>query len=177
VPMKLARSDPKRTLSEKEAAEFGALERAQAGDASALPVVRELFSRAPARINELGDLARQAENAWLERAAGQNLIFREAYARKLASLKSELAGPSPSRVEQLLVDRICACWIQLQLVECQAARNATAELELSAFLEDKQERAQRRYLRAIKALAQVRRLLGPTVQVNIAERQVNVANP
>ena len=36
-------------------------------------------------------------------------------------------------------------------------------------------RAQRRYLAAIKSLVQVRRLLGPMVQVNIAEKQVNIA--
>ncbi len=36
------------------------------------------------------------------------------------------------------------------------------------------ERAQQRYLAAIKALAQVRRLVVPMVQVNIAEQQ-NIA--
>jgi hypothetical protein len=35
--------------------------------------------------------------------------------------------------------------------------------------------AQRRYLAAFRSLAQVRRLLTPMVQVNIAERQVNLA--
>ncbi|MGD9893490.1 MAG: hypothetical protein AB7R89_17845 [Dehalococcoidia bacterium] len=38
------------------------------------------------------------------------------------------------------------------------------------------ERAQRRYLAAIRTLAQVRRLLVPNVQVNIAENQINVAS-
>ncbi len=38
------------------------------------------------------------------------------------------------------------------------------------------DRAHRRYLASIKALAQVRRLLTPAVQVNIAERQINVAS-
>ena len=40
-----------------------------------------------------------------------------------------------------------------------------------------QESANRRYLAAIKTLAQVRRLLGParSVQINVGEDQVNVA--
>ena len=42
-------------------------------------------------------------------------------------------------------------------------------------LEERSDRAHRRYLSAIKALAQVRRLLVPMVQVKVAERQV-VAN-
>jgi hypothetical protein len=37
------------------------------------------------------------------------------------------------------------------------------------------ERAQRRYLSAIKALVQVRMLVVPAVQVNIGEKQINVA--
>ncbi len=37
------------------------------------------------------------------------------------------------------------------------------------------DRAQKRYLAAIKALAQVRRLLTPAVQVNIADQQINLA--
>ena len=35
--------------------------------------------------------------------------------------------------------------------------------------------AQRRYLAAIKALATVRRLLTPAVQVNTADQQVNIS--
>ena len=33
--------------------------------------------------------------------------------------------------------------------------------------------AHRRYLSAIRSLAQVRRLLSPSIQVNIAEQQIN----
>ena len=42
-------------------------------------------------------------------------------------------------------------------------------------LEERRDRAHRRYLSAIKALVQVRRLLVPMVQVKMAEQQV-VAN-
>jgi hypothetical protein len=38
------------------------------------------------------------------------------------------------------------------------------------------DRAHRRYLSALKTLATVRRLLVPAVQVNIADKQVNVAS-
>ncbi|HZQ34669.1 MAG TPA: hypothetical protein VFD32_01970, partial [Dehalococcoidia bacterium] len=37
------------------------------------------------------------------------------------------------------------------------------------------ERAERRYFAAIRSLAQVQRLLAPAVQVNIGEKQINVA--
>ena len=41
----------------------------------------------------------------------------------------------------------------------------------------RQDRAARQYLKALRSLAEVRRLLVPTVQVNIAKRQVNIAGP
>ena len=37
------------------------------------------------------------------------------------------------------------------------------------------DQAERRYLRAIKALVEVRRLQLPAVQVNIGDKQINVA--
>src|SRR5262249_8328204 len=44
------------------------------------------------------------------------------------------------------------------------------------WVQQRQDRAQARFLAAIKALAQVRKLLKPgtTVQVNIAQQQVNL---
>ena len=35
-------------------------------------------------------------------------------------------------------------------------------------------RGLRRFLQACKALAQVRKLLGPNIQINVAEKQLNV---
>ena len=43
------------------------------------------------------------------------------------------------------------------------------------YWQEAQDRAQRRYLAAMRTLAQVRRLLTPAVQVKIAEKQINVA--
>jgi hypothetical protein len=48
-------------------------------------------------------------------------------------------------------------------------------LQQGEYWQQAQERAQRRYLAAIRTLAQVRRLLTPAVQVNIAEQQLNLA--
>jgi hypothetical protein len=46
----------------------------------------------------------------------------------------------------------------------------------SSWVQHRQDRTQHRFLAAVKALAQVRKLLQPSprVQVNIAQQQVNV---
>ncbi|GAF81060.1 unnamed protein product [marine sediment metagenome] len=55
-------------------------------------------------------------------------------------------------------------------------RGTSASVCPTTFLGGHRDRAHRRYLQAVKALAQVRKLLGASVtQVNIAENQVNVA--
>src|SRR5436305_2030287 len=89
------------------------VKRAQIGDASALPAVRKLLED-PAAVDILGgDLARQAEHSLIDAAAGKNLAFREALTRKLQLLREELAGPSPTPIERLPVERVvaagCSC--------------------------------------------------------------------
>ena len=43
-------------------------------------------------------------------------------------------------------------------------------------LQRRQDRTQRRLTNACKALAQIRKLLGPNIQINVAEQQVNVTS-
>ena len=57
----------------------------------------------------------------------------------------------------------------------EACFRAGVSYEWHAFYQKWQERSQRRFLSAVKALAQVRKLLGVNVQINFAEQQVNVA--
>jgi hypothetical protein len=147
------------------------LKRAAAGDATALPPIRELL-RAPGIIEAWGgDLARRAERALLDAAAGDNLVFKEAVTRKLELLRAELAGPNPTPLERLLVDRIVACWLQVQDADVRAARalpNAT--LAGGDYVQRRQDRAHRRYLAAIKTLALVRKLALPVLQLHIDQR-------
>jgi hypothetical protein len=50
------------------------------------------------------------------------------------------------------------------------------QVNQEGWVQQRQDRAQHRFLAAVKALAQVRKLLRPqtAVQVNIAQQQVNV---
>ena len=92
-------------------------------------------------------------------------------------MREELAGGvAPSPLEALLIERIVICWLHLQYHEAHYAANMSRkENILHVQIGERMDKAQRRYLGAIKALAQVRRLALPSVQVNIGEKQVNVA--
>ena len=49
----------------------------------------------------------------------------------------------------------------------------SVSLQKGDYYQRRQERAHKRYLSAVKALAQVRRLELPAVQVNIGQNQIN----
>jgi hypothetical protein len=71
--------------------------------------------------------------------------------------------------------QIVVWWLQMQYADALFTQNqGKVSLKLGDYQQRRQDRAARRDLAAIKALAQVRRLLVPVVQVNFAERQVNL---
>jgi hypothetical protein len=151
------------------------LERAQRGDASTLPVLRKMLER-PGKVDLFGNLAEQAEQSFIKAAAGDDLVFKESLTRKLQLLREELAGPSPTPVERLLVERVVACWLQVQDADvryAQGQRDCT--FAQGEYQQRRMDRAHKRYLSALKTLALVRKLAVPVLQVNIAKKQVNVA--
>ena len=90
----------------------------------------------------------------------------------------ELAGENPTPLEVLLSERVASLWVLVELQEALMAAwyyKATSPafvLQMARL----QESAHRRYLAAIKTLAQVQKLQGPSrVQVNIGGNQINVS--
>ena len=126
---------------------------------------------------ESGNVAYQAQESMLIGFMGADaLVVHEAQRRKCAALRRDLAGTAPTPMETLLVDRVVLCWLHLHCVEALYAQHmSTFSLMQHAFYLRRLAMAQRRYLAAITALAQVRRLQVPAVQVNIAREQLNVA--
>ena len=86
--------------------------------------------------------------------------MRESLTRSVAALKAELAGPGAPPLERLLAERVAANRLQASQADAAFAqlkgRDLTAaQLEMC---QRRQERAQRSYLEAIKAMATVRKL-------------------
>jgi hypothetical protein len=150
------------------------LKRAQSGDASTLPVLRKLVESDTFVDQFGGNLARQAEHSLIAAAAGSDLLFKETLTRKLELLRAELSGPNPPPVERLLVERVVACWLQVQDADIRYAQAKDLSREWGEYYQRRMDRAHKRYLSAVKTLALVRKLARPVLQVNIARKQVNV---
>jgi hypothetical protein len=152
------------------------LRRAESGDETALPVVRKEMDLFPKLASQCGDLARIAQHELISVMSGKNLLMKEALPRKLEAMREELAGPTPTPLEKIMVERVAACWLAVQHAELLVAQQtfgnvAVQQIEL---YQRRLDHSHRRYLSAIRTLAQIRKL-GPAVQVNITEQQVNVA--
>ena len=172
----MARQEPLKVSCALPRGEIG--DRAQKGDESVLPQVREFLDLHPDAVEDLGDLTRMARRAMIDLVTGDDLFCREAQERELRALTEEIAGPCSSILEQLLADQIALCWQQLRLAEmrCAVARDCTYTEE--DYYQRCVDRAQKRYLNAIKTLAQIRRLQLPAVKLNVAGqggKQVNIA--
>jgi hypothetical protein len=94
---------------------------------------------------------------------------------ELCIVAAELAGPSPDPAERVLAEIAATAWFAYRLHEATYAAGVTSEggmsLAQSEHAQRRMDRAHRRLLSTLKALAHVRRLALPSVQINLAGRQ------
>ena len=135
--------------------------RAERGDLTVLPALREALAANPHLWQTYGDLALQAEGALVRLAAGSNLLLAESLLFKLRALKAELGGDGDSPLERLLIARVAATWLQTNYYDTMVTQAAGAGEARLKVLRQQQDAAHRRHLAGIKQLAVVRRLLRP----------------
>ena len=177
----LSRTRPGSATWRQRPARLTALQRrAQDGDTAALAELRKVLDATPGWWQQTGDVAWQAENAWLKAYAGTDELAKEATARKLKALRRQLRGPNPSPLEDLLATRIALNWLTLYYAETLYANRLRSPegmtLEASTHCQERIDRCQKRYLAAIRALAQLRRVAVTVARVVDPDgRQVDAA--
>src|SRR5262245_36027289 len=108
------------------------LYRAQGGDPTVLPRLRELLDDRPELWRTLGGWAGHARDTLLALSSVTSLVARESIRRYLAELQAELAGPSATRLEKLLVERVGVCWLQSYVADVEAVAKRRAGAAESA---------------------------------------------
>jgi hypothetical protein len=135
--------------------------RAERGDLTVLPALREALAANPNVWQTYGDVSLQAEGALVRAAAGRNLLLAESLLLKLRELKSEVSGESPSPLERLLASRVALTWLEANYLDILVAQAAGAGEARLRALQRQQDGASRRHLASIRQMAVVRRLLRP----------------
>jgi hypothetical protein len=154
-----------------------AIGRAQDGDKSALPVIREHLATRPDTYWEMVDYARVVQNGQIKAYTGSGLYVREVMDEVVDRLRADLAGENPSPLERLLVERIISCYLHVNFAESEYSDSIGGNgtrMEVAEYMQKRLDHAHRRYLQAVKTLAQIRKM-GPAIQINIAHKQLNMA--
>jgi hypothetical protein len=148
---------------------------AREGNEETVPQLRKWLAD-PDFVNQVGfDLGAEVQKVLAKKMTG-DVFSREALVRNAELRHNEIAGPNPSPIERLLVERVVACWMYLNYLEgSYASDNKGLTIAQGIYRQKVLDRVHGRYLSAIRALADVRRLALPALQVNIAEKQVNIA--
>ena len=136
------------------------VERARGGDPTEIAALRAAMEHSPNLWKAYGDLATHARNSWIALIAGPDLVLLESLERQVEAMKADLAGPATTPLENLLIERIVACWLQLGHADASAAQSREVSLKQADFARKRQDSAHRRYVMAVGALAMTRRLLG-----------------
>ena len=161
-----------------------------AGDEAAISSLMLSMRDEPASLEEptltigqqLADPVEIARKALLKAVYGDVKALQDLGRWQMEKLMHEIVGPNPSPLERLSAERIVFCWQQLfhyeKLYAAQMNKDPHDSLSFQReeFYQKRVARAQRSYEAAIKTLAQVRRLQLPTMQINIADKQINVGN-
>ncbi len=98
----------------------------------------------------------------------------------LKGIRRDLGYESAPVLEKLLIAQVALAWLDLEAVQKRyaAASMGSHNISSGVYWDKRVTGAQGRYLRAVEALARVRRLATPQpLQVNIGGQQVNVAGP
>lgn len=143
------------------------------GDEEALARMDTVLEQIPSIARKFGNLNVMVEEGFIERTATNSPFRQKAVRVSLAEMREELAGPNPSPLEKLGAERIASCWLQLHYAELIYNQELPKlSLEQDDYYQKRLDRLHRRYLSAMRSLAQVRKLLKPRVaQINIGEKQ------
>jgi hypothetical protein len=161
------------------------IQRANEGDETVLPALREMLEARPEIWKYCGDLAVKAEREWVGFLSVKSLLVRESLVKQIEELRDSLSRPGQSALEGLLIDRVIATWFQVHYAElyCVVGEKLAADKKsvspaTAAETQSRASLAQYRHLQAIKTLAMVRKLLSQvpgTVRVSTAATRKPVA--
>jgi hypothetical protein len=154
------------------------IRRFQAGDTAAEAEIVQRMQRDKPWAEAIAAGASTLRMEWITYVGGAGGFTHEVFTARARSMKRKLVGDDPTVLENLLAERIVICQIALEQAdnEYMKAMRGESTFKKAFFYEHIMDRANRRYIHAIKALAQVRRLQVPIVaQLNVAANQVNVS--
>lgn len=155
---------------------------ANAGDKQSLAVLRRELSggNAQSLIDMAADLAGNLEQATLNAMLGdEQQGVKQVLLKKLNRMRSEFEWDNSSKLERILIERVCQTWLYLHWMETVEMQGENRPEDLAQRQAARVEQAERRHLRAVKMLATVRKMALPLrielkAKVQVSEKKSSV---
>ncbi len=110
-------------------------------------------------IDIAGNLANSLEQSTLNVMLGdQQQGTRIVLLKKLDRMRAELGWNESPKLERILIERVCQTWLYLHWLEMVDTQSKNRSIDLVKHESERIERAERRYLRAVKMLATIRKM-------------------
>ena len=119
----------------------------------------------------------EATQAQLIKNYIDNDVAKIAIEEHIISLRNDMGYHESPVMEKLLIENIVTAWLRVQWLDWQVASRMGGEFRIPAmeFWQKSLTTAQRNYLAACETLAKVRKMKLPNLQLNIGDKQINVA--
>lgn len=140
--------------------------------------LRKALQEEPGTWRAAGDMLDHAQDQIIQSMASGLVVIEESTRRGTEELQNDLSEPTDGPLEKLLIQEVILCWLhhshtvhRMQRITMQGSHS----LSEGNYWEKRVAASQRRYIRAMKSLARVRKL-NVSVQINVAQ-QVNYNAP
>lgn len=135
---------------------------AKRGDCEAATHLRQIVRERRDIWEPIGNLTRHVEAALIELIGREDQLLKESLVAKANDLRSSLDGESKDVLCQLMVDHLVLTWLEIQFVK-MAAIQQTSNSQASRFWDIRHEKANARYVAAIKELALIQKAADVTL--------------
>jgi hypothetical protein len=130
--------------------------------ATQLPIREGQSNKDHAAQADAFGLAERAMDAWIVLLSGGDERLADGLRRGVADQRSVLLAKGDSTLEKLLVERVLICKLQAEYGDFSYAANPDISITHARFIIQRQRVAELRLATAVKALANVRRLVAKT---------------
>lgn len=134
--------------------------------------LRHILEQFPHIYRNLGNLSSRSQIA-IACSITTDILDRESILLVASELEENLSRPDDTALEKILVEQCVSAYMHHYDVELEFNRSGIDSR--NNVWDTRVNESQKRFLRALQALAHFRQLAVPTVQINIAETQTNLA--
>jgi hypothetical protein len=129
------------------------------GDPEALQKLRKALRSDRETWRPFGDLAGHVKRRFLKLLTADDVVGRESLQINLAELEDSLRRDQASPIRDLSIEEVLICWLDVRYQELMAS-DPREGLKYTRYLDQRLERARKRYDKALKTLAQLDQILG-----------------